>query len=178
MTFSHRGRRPERSLSATFEAFVGASPACKRFLARATRVGPACSAPLRMGLAGERLGAGRLLVVGDAAAAANPLTGEGIYAALVTGRLAAHSILHALREGWSAAQTLEDYRVAVGIAFAREYGHARLAKRLLACPAIVNRLVSAGGRHPDLADPIVRAIVEGANPLGLLSPGRLAKLLF
>jgi geranylgeranyl reductase family protein len=177
MTFPRRGRPAERSLSATFEAFVGGSSAGKSFLARATRVGPASSAPLRIGFAGGRLGAGRLLVAGDAAAGANPLTGEGVYAALVTGRLAARCIIAALREGRPPAQAREDYRAAVGRTFAREYGHALLTKRLLTCPALVNRLVGAGGRNPELADPIVRVIVEGANPLGLLSPGRLAKLL-
>lgn len=176
MTFPRRGRHAGRSLSAAFEAFVSGSVAGKRFLARATRVGPALSAPLRMGFAGGRLGAGRLLAVGDAAAGANPLTGEGVYAALVTGRLAARSIVAALREGRPPGQTLEGYRAAVGRAFARDYGHARLMKRLMTCPAVVNRLVRASGRHPELADPLVRVIVEGANPLGLLSPGRLAKL--
>jgi geranylgeranyl reductase family protein len=177
MTFPRRGRRAGRSLSAAFEAFVSGSAAGKRFLARATQVGPAHSAPLRLGFAGGRLGAGRLLAAGDAAAGANPLTGEGVYAALGTGRLAARSIVAALREGRSPAQTLAGYRAAVGRAFARDYGHARLVRRLMACPAVVNRLVRAGARHPELADPLVRVIVEGASPLGLLSPGRLAKLL-
>jgi geranylgeranyl reductase family protein len=39
-----------------------------------------------------RLHAGRALFVGDAAAATDPMTGEGIAQALVTGRLAAHAI--------------------------------------------------------------------------------------
>jgi geranylgeranyl reductase family protein len=41
-----------------------------------------------------RLHAGRALFVGDAAAATDPMTGEGIAQALVTGRLAANAIQH------------------------------------------------------------------------------------
>jgi flavin-dependent dehydrogenase len=42
-----------------------------------------------------RLTSGRALFVGDAAAATDPMTGEGIAQALVTGRLAASTVLNA-----------------------------------------------------------------------------------
>jgi flavin-dependent dehydrogenase len=41
------------------------------------------------------LGTGRVLLVGDAATATDPMTGEGIGQALLTGRLAAHALLDA-----------------------------------------------------------------------------------
>ncbi len=116
-------------------------------------------------------------MAGDAAAGANPLTGEGILAALVTGRLAAEGIVRALREGAPPARTLDAYRAAVRRAFARDYAHARLMRLLMAHPFVTNRFVRAGARHPELADALVGVIVEGGSPLGLLAPGNLARLL-
>ena len=56
------------------------------------------------------LARGRALVVGDAAGALDPVSGDGIYEALVTARLAAEHTL-ALLDG--AAETLEPYEPAV-----------------------------------------------------------------
>jgi geranylgeranyl reductase family protein len=49
--------------------------------------------PARIGSAALSGAGGRVLVVGDAAAAADPMTGEGIGQALLTGRLAAEAIV-------------------------------------------------------------------------------------
>ena len=59
---------------------------------------------------GTVLARGRALVVGDAAGAIDPVSGDGIYEALVTARLAAEHTL-ALLDG--AAETLEPYESAV-----------------------------------------------------------------
>ena len=60
--------------------------------------------------AGTVLARGRALVIGDAAGAIDPVSGDGIYEALVTARLAAEHTL-ALLDG--AAETLEPYAWAV-----------------------------------------------------------------
>jgi geranylgeranyl reductase family protein len=59
---------------------------------------------------GTVLARGRALVIGDAAGAIDPVSGDGIYEAFVTARLAAEQTL-ALLEG--AAETLEPYEAAV-----------------------------------------------------------------
>jgi flavin-dependent dehydrogenase len=51
--------------------------------------------PIPAAIDGPSLGAGRVLFVGDAAAAADPMTGEGIAQALETGVLAAQAIVAA-----------------------------------------------------------------------------------
>ena len=48
---------------------------------------------MRMGLAGSSAGAGRVLLAGDAAGLVNPLQGEGIAEALLSGESAAHALL-------------------------------------------------------------------------------------
>jgi len=58
-----------------------------------------------------RLAAGRALFVGDAAAATDPMTGEGIAQALVTGRLAAEAILRSGSVG--PAAVARDYEAGV-----------------------------------------------------------------
>jgi len=59
---------------------------------------------------GTVLARGRALVIGDAAGAIDPVSGDGIYEALVTARLAAEHML-ALLDG--TAETLEPYESAV-----------------------------------------------------------------
>ena len=54
--------------------------------------GPHKAWPIPAGIDEAVLGAGRALFVGDAAAATDPMTGEGIAQALLTGRLAARAI--------------------------------------------------------------------------------------
>ena len=48
---------------------------------------------LKMGMVGTVPGAGRVLLVGDAAGLVNPLQGEGIAQAMTSGRAAAESVL-------------------------------------------------------------------------------------
>ena len=177
VTFLRRGRARGPSLSAAFEAFVARSEVGRRYLSGARRLAPACSAPLQMGFAGRRFGAGRLLAVGDACAAADPLSGEGIYAALFTGRLAARSIMASLRDGLSPARALADYRTAAARQFDAAYRHSTLTRRIISCPAAMNLFVRASRRHPELGDAMVRVFTEGGSPLALLSPARVVKLL-
>jgi flavin-dependent dehydrogenase len=54
--------------------------------------GPHKAWPIPAGIDDAVLAAGRALFVGDAAAATDPMTGEGIAQALLTGRLAARAI--------------------------------------------------------------------------------------
>jgi flavin-dependent dehydrogenase len=59
---------------------------------RARPEGPHKAWPIPAGIDDAVLAAGRALFVGDAAAASDPMTGEGIAQALLTGRLAARAI--------------------------------------------------------------------------------------
>jgi hypothetical protein len=76
---------------------------------------------LKMGIIGTTPAAGRALLVGDAAGLVNPLQGEGIAQAMVSGRLAAQAILSetgdaaALYRSRLAATHLPYHRVAAAI---------------------------------------------------------------
>lgn len=74
-------------------------PAIRRVLgARAEPEGPHRAWPIPAGIDRAVLSSGRALFVGDAARAADVMTGEGIGQALLTGRLAAEAILAARPE--------------------------------------------------------------------------------
>ncbi len=103
----------------------------------------------------ERLVAPGALLVGDAAGYFDPLTGQGIYRALATARLAARSIRRGLEEPDREAAALHRYR-----------GEAR---RLLAPARRVQRWVDAAVTRP--------AVIDGLARVFAASPG-LPSLLF
>jgi len=91
---------------------------------------------------GVMLGRGRVLLVGDAACLINPITGEGIYYALLSGRLAASAALR------SPAAPLPGYRALLRATLG---GHL-LSTRWLAAVAgregVLDRLVGAAEHSP------------------------------
>ncbi len=95
---------------------------------------------------------GRVLLVGDAAAMINPLTGEGIYDAVASGILAGRAAF----EGPSAGAV---HRLAVQNCFGRHHRHTAALARLMRLPGFVDAAVSAAARH--------RSVFDAAVDLGL-----------
>jgi len=114
---------------------------------------------------------GRILLAGDAASLVNPMTGEGIYDAVVTGMLA----------GRTAATTLsgaagQQYRRAVRARLGSHQRHTAAVARLSSSPALVTLGIRAAARNQDVFDDLVevglasgrvtrravRALVSGA----------------
>ena len=114
------------------------------------RPGPVTGGWLRMGGTGTPAAAGNVLLAGDAAGLINPLQGEGIAPAMVSGRLAAESVLaHPADPGPAYTEALADV-------FGRYLpGAAALQSTLLRRPAAA----SAGVRL--LTAPVVRRLVAG-----------------
>lgn len=74
------------------EALAGLAERDSRF-GDAHPLAPALAGPLPAGFSPQRLGEARELVVGDAAGLVNPFTGEGLGAALLSGKLAGEAIV-------------------------------------------------------------------------------------
>ncbi len=110
--------------------------------------------------------AGPVLLAGDAASLINPLTGEGIYYALHSGRLAG-----------VAAVTQPDPGTAYGRELARELGqhlrHTTALARLTARTGVVDAGVAAAGRSPGAFD----ALVEVGLGRGLITAPLVRGLL-
>ena len=120
---------------------------------------------LKMGMAGTTPGAGRVLLVGDAAGLVNPLQGEGIAQAMTSGRAAAEAILGAPR---SAAVDYRRTLVRSHLPYQRiaAAGHAALVGRPRAVSA-VGRIMTAPGVGSALADGwgiFWNELLDGAAP--------------
>jgi len=94
-------------------------------------------------------GRGRVLLAGDAASLVNPLSGEGIYYALASGRLAARAALTAPRDPAAA------YRRLLARAFGRHLRHASVLARAIHAPALAEAGLGAAAASPRLFDVLV-----------------------
>ncbi|HYN16553.1 MAG TPA: geranylgeranyl reductase family protein [Actinomycetes bacterium] len=94
-------------------------------------------------------GRGRVLLAGDAASLVNPLSGEGIYYALASGRLAARAALTAPRD------PVASYRRLLARALGRHLRHASVLARAIHAPALAEAGLGAAAISPKLFDTLV-----------------------
>ena len=95
---------------------------------------------------------GRVLLVGDAAALVNPLTGEGIYDAVASGALAGRAALLGADAGRA-------HRAAMRRAFGSHHSHLAVLARLVPHPRFLDAAVAAAARD--------KAVFDAAVDLGL-----------
>lgn len=116
------------------------------------------------------------LLVGDAADFFDPFTGEGIYAALRGGELAANAVVHWLET--SSAGSLAAYDVARRREFGGKWRVERLVGLAVAMPALIERAARAMGRRKELADLFVGVTGDFVPPREVLRPSFVLSLLF
>jgi geranylgeranyl reductase family protein len=96
------------------------------------------------------------LLVGDAADFFDPFTGEGIYAALHGGELAATASVEALRrDGGDRAAALRGYESARKHAFGGKWVVERVIAAIVANPWLINRAARTLARRRDMADLLI-----------------------
>jgi geranylgeranyl reductase family protein len=145
-------------------------------IVRATRVSPVvATGPFNV--SARRAWAPGALLVGDAADFFDPFTGEGIYAALRGGELAAVAALHAL-ERTTSDDALRDYERARRAEFRGKWRVERLVGAAVAFPALIERAARALSRRKDLADLFVGVTGDFVPPREVLRPSYLMALLF
>jgi geranylgeranyl reductase family protein len=156
-----RGQAPLRGDLARLVALLG------RYgdLSPDARPGPVMGGWLRMGGTGAPPAAGNVLLAGDAAGLINPLQGEGIGPAMVSGRLAAEAILA------DPARAAPVYAQAIQAAFGQYMtGAAALQRTLLHRPrttSAVTRLLTAPAVRHALAGTwsiYWNGLADGARP--------------
>jgi geranylgeranyl reductase family protein len=91
---------------------------------------------------------GRVLLAGDAASLVNPLTGEGIFYALLSGRLAGRAAVTATDPGAA-------YRSALTRELGRHLQHTTLLARVTAHPRVLDAGVRATRQAPGAMDSLV-----------------------
>jgi flavin-dependent dehydrogenase len=96
-----------------------------------------------------RLPDGRVLLTGDAAGLINPLTGEGIFYAVVSGALAGAAAYHGADAGAA-------YRRALEARLGRTLRHLTVASHLSRAPLVMDAAVRAAGSRQAVFDEVVR----------------------
>lgn len=109
---------------------------------------------------------GRVLLAGDAASLVNPLTGEGIFYALLSGRVAGAAAVSATDPGAA-------YRMGLDRELGAHLRQTTLLARITAHERVLDAGVRAAGRWPDAMD----ALVEVGLGRGLVT-APLVKALF
>lgn len=113
---------------------------------------------------------GRALLIGDAAGAVDPISGEGISLALVSARVAAEAIHEAVESGDPRA--LERYAADRRRRMEPATRLAGLLMRLSRHRWLADRAVRGLSRNPGIFSRLLRAAC-GAGPVGMLEPVRL-----
>jgi flavin-dependent dehydrogenase len=118
------------------------------------------------------------ILVGDAAGYYDPFTGQGIYQALRSARLAAEAIDNALTDSESETRTLARYGRRMRIEFGPKRGLQRLIEAAVSRPAVMSRFVMAlSGRKGVAAGRLLRATGDLAHPVAALDPALWILLL-
>jgi geranylgeranyl reductase family protein len=147
----------------------------KRFV-RAVRVSPVvATGPFNV--RARRAWAPGALLVGDAADFFDPFTGEGIYAALRGGELAAIAARQALERPGS-DDALRDYERARRAEFGGKWRVERLVGAAVGFPALIERAADTLSRRKDLADLFVGVTGDFVPPREVLRSSYLMALLF
>ncbi|MEV8637160.1 NAD(P)/FAD-dependent oxidoreductase [Streptosporangium sp. NPDC051023] len=96
-----------------------------------------------------RPGAGRVMLAGDAAGLINPLTGEGIYYALLSGRLAGEAAVQA------PGDPLSSYRRGLGRALGRHLRTTDVLARAAQSPRFIDAAISTAAQRQEVFDLLV-----------------------
>lgn len=131
---------------------------------------------LRTGIRGNSLVADGIIAVGDAAAAIDPLSGEGVSQALRSGRMAAEVVGRAVLRGDLSANALREYRVAMRRAFGARVREAMGARLLLRSSRLIEGLVCAARERPALANQTFEMLLGDQSPLKAMGGAALALL--
>jgi flavin-dependent dehydrogenase len=119
----------------------------------------------------------RVLLVGDAAGFLDPLTGEGMYGAVVSGRIAGTLAAAAARSGATDARALRGYARARGRALGGKTRLNRGLQWLLRRRGVLEYLRRGLQRCPEIGDTLIEVIGNVRSPTALAHPVRLLRLL-
>jgi flavin-dependent dehydrogenase len=162
------------NLDAGYWTWLRACPDLRDRLTRAERVGP-LTAVGPLGYHRRRAGRGRVLLVGDAAAHLDPMTGQGVYLALRGAELCAAAAADALER--TGVPSLRAYAYARAREFGPVFAGSRLVQALAFRPGFVRRAAGRLARYPDLAERLIGMIGNTAGIGSILHPAVLPRLL-
>ena len=134
--------------------------------------------PIPARLPHMELARGRALFAGDAAAAADPLTGEGIGQALLTGRLAAEAIVAVASGSCDGDAAGRGYERAARRALSADHRLSAVLGRVMADHRRARLAVAGAGLHPWATRQFGRWMFEDYPRAAALTPRRWRRGLF
>ncbi len=161
------GSAPTKHMGALWRDLL-ARPHIRALLGDFTPLGPHKAWPIPADIRGARLSGHRVLIVGDAARVADPMTGEGIAQAMESGTLAAGAIAH----GGSVEHVREHFTHDMHDAFLADQRMARTLRAVLARPRGAEGAVRLAGTTPWTRRNFARWLFEDYPRAQLFTPRR------
>jgi len=143
-------RRPNPVHSHRAFSLFTRSPSLQKMMQTARQVGPLRGFPIRVDFDRSLTFGERVLLAGEAAGLANPLTGEGIDYALESGRIAAEHAAVMLSKDDLTSSRFARYDRELRGRFQRTIVGARRLGDLYMNPFLLNRMVKVARRNPDI----------------------------
>ena len=143
----------------------------------AHRVGPVKGFPIRTDFQQSRVFSDRLVIVGEAAGLVNPFTGEGIDYALESAQLASAYLVECFKREDLSFEALRGYERALRRRFQHVFVFSHWMRRQYMNPFLLDPLIRACERWPELTDLIVRTLLTYADPAEAIRPAVLLKVL-
>jgi flavin-dependent dehydrogenase len=118
-----------------------------------------------------------MLLVGEAAGLVNPFTGEGIDFALESAQIAGECLTACFDRGEFSRESLAGYERALRNRFQRVFGLSHRMRRQYMNPILLDPLIRACARWPELTDLLVRTLLNYADPAEAIRPAVMLKVL-
>ena len=165
-----------------FEGFLDTNPSVRRYLEKGERVSPFRGAVIPFRKARQPVARGRLLLTGDAAGFADPLSGEGIGTAMQSGWMAADCVANALSLGIPARLASVAYASSCRREIVWNLGLASLVQSTLLRPPfgstdrILDAIVEKAQGNPRMARALARMIIGDLSRTAFLDAKNWGKL--
>jgi menaquinone-9 beta-reductase len=170
-------KRVGGSLKKRLDLFVTTNPHAREALAKAQPISPVIGHPYRDDAEEVTPFADNVLLVGDAAGAGHPMTGEGIGPGMMSAEMAAKTAVSAAARGDFSAASLAGYGDLFHAEFDGVHKISRLARQALRYPVMVDRTVKRCSHDPVFAQTMAGILAGVVSPGAMLKPGMVVRLL-
>ena len=175
--FFRKNKRKKFNLRTMFDAFCREFPIAKELISKGKIVSRLRPAMLRCGLSGTiTKGEGNIIVVGEAAGATFPLTGEGIGKAMESAEIAGGVVDEALRR--NDESILDRYPAILEERLRGKYGGFRIAENWISVSWLSDWLIRRAGKNRYIHESLSGIITESADPGAIFSIGGILKSFY
>jgi flavin-dependent dehydrogenase len=165
------------SLKKRLEMFVTNNAFAQDALGNAKAISPVIGHPYRDDAEDVTPFADNILLVGDAAGAGHPMTGEGIGPGMISAELAAKTAVSAVSVGNFSAAQLTPYGTAFHAEFDGVHKIAQLARKGLSYPMMVDRTIKRCSHDPVFGRTMAGVLAGVLSPGAMLKPAMIGRLL-